>query len=64
MVNLKEIRKKKGLTQKELAKLLGIKQQQYARYENGTTKIPVEMFEKILDVCQYKLKIVKKDLSK
>ena len=60
MVNLKEIRKKKGLTQKELANLLGIKQQQYARYESGVTKLSVDVLEKIIDICEYKLKLVKK----
>lgn len=60
MVDIKTLRKKKGFTQQELATKLGIKQQQYARYENGTTKISMEMVEKILSICQYKIKIVKK----
>ncbi len=59
MVNLKKIREKNGLTQDELAKKLGIKQQQYARYEKGTTKISMEMVEKILSIFHYKIKIVR-----
>ena len=33
--NLKEARKFKGLTQKELADMLYMTQQQYSRFENG-----------------------------
>lgn len=64
MIDIKTIRKSRGYTQEKLAKKIGIKQQQYARYESGVTKIPVEMLEKILDICQYEMKIVKKNLSK
>ena len=60
MQTLKEIRKSKNLTQQELANLLGIKQQQYQRYESEQTAIPLKSFLKILDVCGYKIKIVKK----
>ena len=60
MINLKEIRKSKKLTQKELANLLGIKQQQYQRYETKINEIPLTMFLKILDVCNLKIKIVRK----
>lgn len=60
MIDLKEIRKSKKLTQKELANLLGIKQQQYQRYETKINEIPLKMFFKILDVCNLKIKIVKK----
>ena len=60
MINLKEIRLSKKLTQKELAERLGIKQQQYQRYESEINEIPLKMFLKILDVCHLKIKIVKK----
>lgn len=33
---IKELRERKGLMQEDIAKMLGIKQQQYSRYENGT----------------------------
>lgn len=59
MINLKDIRKSRGLNQTELAKLLGIKQQQYSRYETEINKIPLEIFLKILEVCEYKFNITK-----
>ena len=60
MMNLKEIRKSCGYTQTELANILGIKQQQYSRYESGTNKITLDMYLKILDVCGYEIELKKK----
>lgn len=40
----------KNITQKEIADYLGIKQQQYARYEKGINIMPVTYLKKI---CEY-----------
>ncbi|GAB6740855.1 helix-turn-helix transcriptional regulator [Streptococcus agalactiae] len=39
---LKELRKEKGLTQAELAKVLNTNQSQYGKYENGKTNLSLE----------------------
>lgn len=39
-----------NITQKEIADYLGIKQQQYARYEKGVNIMPVTYLPKI---CEY-----------
>ena len=62
-INLKQIRKSCGYSQTELARLLGITQQQYSRYETNTNKIPLEMFLKIVSVCGYQLKLEKIEKS-
>ena len=61
MIDLKEIRKSCGLSQQELASKLGITQQQYSRYETNTNKISLDMFLKILDICNYKIILQKKN---
>ena len=40
---LKEIREDKNLTQKEVANILKITQQQYSLYEKGTRTLPVDL---------------------
>lgn len=47
---LQWIRDCKNITQKELAEHLGIKQQQYARYEKGINIMPITYLPKI---CEY-----------
>lgn len=47
---LQWIRDCKNITQKELAEYLGIKQQQYARYEKGVNVMPVTYLRPI---CQF-----------
>lgn len=41
------IRESKNITQKELAEHLGIKQQQYARYEKGINVMPITYLKEI-----------------
>lgn len=39
---LKELRKEKGLTQADLAKVINTNQSQYGKYENGKTSLSIE----------------------
>lgn len=59
MIDLKKMRKSRGYTQKDIANFLGIKQQQYARYETKVTKITLEYAEKIASICNYKILLKK-----
>lgn len=43
------VRDCKNITQKEIANYLGIKQQQYARYEKGINVMPVTHLSKICE---------------
>ena len=56
-INLKQIRKKRGYTQKELASKLGISDSILAHYETGIRKITLETFLKILEVCKLEIEI-------
>lgn len=47
---LKELRERKEITQKEIAEAIGIKQQQYQRYENGENMMPVNY---LIEICKY-----------
>ena len=44
---LKEIREDRDLLQKDIAKMLGITQVQYSRYETGVRIIPIYHLEKL-----------------
>lgn len=44
------LRESKNMTQKQVSEFLGIKQQQYARYEKGINEIPLHHF-KNLCIC-------------
>lgn len=46
---LKQLRQNKGITQKELSKILGISQAAYSLYEKGQREPRYEMLEKIAD---------------
>lgn len=47
--NLKEARKYKNLTQKSVAKKMGMTQQQYSRFENGVFELN---YQQILTLCE------------
>ena len=44
---LKDLREDADKNQSEIAELLGMKRQQYARYESGTQEIPLHHFIKL-----------------
>lgn len=44
---LKEIREDKDLTQKEVANVIHVTQQQYNKYELGINSIPIEKLNKL-----------------
>lgn len=46
--NLKQSRKFKGMTQKEVAYVLNMTQQQYSRFENGVFELN---YDQILTLC-------------
>ncbi len=49
MNNLKNLRKAKGLTQKEVAQFIGISQNNYSYWENGKVKIDNASLQKLAD---------------
>ena len=52
MKTLKEYREKAGLSQKDLAEKVGLKQQRYNHYERGRRELPVSIAKKIGDVLE------------
>ena len=44
MKNLKIFRFNRNLTQKDVAKVLCMTQQQYQKYENGTNEMPIKHY--------------------
>lgn len=47
---IRELREDRGLTQGDIAKVLGTTQQVYSRYEKGINEIPVRH---IITLCKY-----------
>lgn len=54
---LRALRAKNGLNQKEVAKIAGIDIMTVARYENNSTSMQLDMLEKILSVYKIPLDI-------
>lgn len=52
---LKQLRQKKGLTQQEIAELLGVKRNTYSDWENGKTEPNFEMVLKLADLFEVSL---------
>ncbi|MDE6059584.1 MAG: helix-turn-helix domain-containing protein [Clostridia bacterium] len=49
MKRIKELRKENGVTQKEIADYLNIKQNTYSQYENGQRQVPIEILARLAD---------------
>jgi transcriptional regulator with XRE-family HTH domain len=47
MIKLKAIREAKDLLQKDIADILGVKQQAISKYENGTSKLNQDQIVKL-----------------
>ncbi|MGG4607734.1 helix-turn-helix domain-containing protein [Providencia sp. Me31A] len=52
---IKELRKQKGLTGDELAKCIGLSQQQVSRYELGVNYVHIDLLAKLADIFQVPL---------
>ena len=50
MNKLKELRKRKGLTQTQVAQYIGISQNNYSYWENGKVKIDNDSLQKLADL--------------
>lgn len=50
MVRIRELREELGISQEQIAKLLGTSQTMYARYENGESKMPIT---KLVTLAQF-----------
>lgn len=59
-----ELRKKKGLTQKEIATECGISRQYYGLIESGERNVPVKTAKKIAKVLGFDWKIFFDDQTK
>ena len=46
-MKLKELREENGITQKEIASYLNIKQNTYSQYETGNRELPIEVLIKL-----------------
>lgn len=53
MKSLVELRKQRGLTQKEMAEALGIARSTYSGYERGYFEIPISTALKIKKLLRY-----------
>ena len=58
MIALSKARKEKGLTQKELSEMTGIRQSAISRLENGNTPTQIDALIRLLAAMNMKMQIV------
>ena len=46
---LRDLRQERGLTQKQIADIIGTSQQYYGKYENGLRPLPLEHLKKLCE---------------
>ena len=54
-MNIKKMREKRGLTQKQLAELMGVKQSNISRWEAGTYQPNATTLKKMADVLNCRI---------
>ena len=58
MIALSQARKEKGLTQKELSEITGVRQSAISRLENGNTSTQIDALIRLFTAMNMKLQIV------
>ncbi|WP_055667336.1 helix-turn-helix domain-containing protein [Desnuesiella massiliensis] len=61
--NISYARKKAGMTQEEMYKLLDITQPAYSYYEKGEKPIPLNKIQKICEILSIPIKSILRDIS-
>lgn len=49
---IKDLRNARGITQEEIAEQIGVSRQKYARIENGTNSITLDILSKVANVLE------------
>ncbi|QDK79558.1 helix-turn-helix transcriptional regulator [Spirosoma sp. KCTC 42546] len=55
---IRDTRKAKGLTQKEIGKKMGITEASFNRYENGVANLSLETVQKIAEALNLKARLI------
>ena len=59
LTKIKEARKSASLTQKQVSKSLGIKEQSYRNFENGQHSLKLERLTELLDILNLKFEDIR-----
>ncbi|NCT60683.1 MAG: helix-turn-helix transcriptional regulator [Flavobacteriia bacterium] len=60
-MSLKEIRKRKGITQRQIAQKMAMEQTTYSKKENGKSPITDEEYIKLADILETSIEEIKRD---